>query len=133
VPAVAITDALPKIRAALYAALAPLVGTYDGMAKAYWLQAAQGAPLPLLVYQAQAPFQADDFLNSAAGGGLFTIRALAASAAAADTLLAGVPAALSSLSVSGYGCTVTFVEAPAIPPLDQVHTAALTYRIELFQ
>lgn len=132
-PAVAITDAMPKIRVALYTALGPLVGTYQGIAKAYWLQAAQGAPLPLIVYQAQAPFKEDDFLNSAAGGGLFTIRALADSAAAAETLLASVPAAMNNLSVSGYGCRVTFIEAPVIPPLDQVHTAALTYRIELFQ
>ena len=133
-PATPITDAIPKIRTALYAALAPLVGTYDGQAKAYWLQAAQGAPLPLLIYQSQAPGQADAFLSSASWSGLFTIRALAASASAAEALLAGVPAALADFSVSPfYGHRLTFVQAPVIPPLDDVHTAALTYRIELFQ
>lgn len=133
-PAQPITDAIPKIRAGLYAALAPLVGTYDGAAKAYWLQAAQGAPLPLLIYQAQDGGGADASLLSTGGwAGLFTIKALAASASAAEALLATMPAALAGLSVSGYSAQATYVRSLVLPPLDGVHTAALIYRITLYQ
>lgn len=133
-PATPITDAIPKIRTALYAALAPLVGTYDGQAKAYWLQAAQGAPLPLLIYQAQDGGGGDASLLSTGGWvGLFTIKALAASAGAADALLATVPAVLAGLSVGGYSGQATFVRSLVLPPLDGVHTAALVYRITLYQ
>ena len=133
-PATPITDAIPKIRTALYAALTPLVGTYDGQAKAYWLKAAQGAPLPLLIYQAQDGGGGDTSLLSTGGwAGLFTIKALASSAAAAEALLATVPAALASLSVSGYSGQATYVRSLVLPPLDGVHTAALVYRITLYQ
>lgn len=125
---VAITDALPTLRAALFTCLAPLCGN-----RAYWLQAPLGAALPLLVYQVQAPFAAADFLTSGAGGGLWTIKALASTQAAADGLLATVPPALAGISVAGYGARIAFVSAPAIPPLDGVWTAALVYRMELYQ
>lgn len=133
-PAVPITDAVPKVRTALYAALSPLVAAYQGIPKAYWLQAPEGAPLPLLVFQAQdGGGKADDYLNSAGWSGLYTIRALADSATAAETLLSGVPAALAGLTVNGYGCTVQFQRSLVLPPLDGVHTAALIYQIELYQ
>lgn len=133
-PAVAITDAIPKIRAGLFAALSPLVDDYQGIAKAYWLQAPIGAPLPLLVYQAQdGGGSEDDFLNSAAWTGLYAIRALGSTPVDAETLLAGVPAALAGLSVSGYTARSTFVRSLVLPPLDSVHTAALIYRIALYQ
>jgi len=125
-----ITDAIPRVRTALYAALAPLVGTYEGVARAYWLIAPQGAPLPLLVFQAQDGGGGDASLLGIGGwSGLFTIRALAASQSAAEALLAGVPAALATLS----GMQATFVRALVVPPEDGVQTAALIYRITLYQ
>lgn len=129
-----ITDAIPLIRRALYTVLAPLVSSYNGVPKAYWLQADLGAPLPLLVYQSQDGGGKDvSFLSHAAWSGLFTIRALAGSASAAETLLATVPAALDTLTVSGYGVGVQFVRSLVLPPLDQVHTAGLVYQIDLYQ
>lgn len=129
-----LTDAIPRVRSALYAALAPLVGTYEGQAKAYWLIASQGAPLPLLVFQAQDGGGGDGSLLGIGGwSGLFTIRALAASQSAAEALLAGVPAALAGLSTSGVSIQATFARALVVPPLDGVHTAALIYRITLYQ
>jgi hypothetical protein len=127
VPYVAITDAVPKIRTALYSALSP-VGA------AYWLQAPEGAALPFLVYQAQDGGGLDDpYLNSAGWSGLYTIRALAASPSAAETLLSGVPAAIAGLSVSGYSSRVRFMRSLVLPPENGTHTAALVYEVELFQ
>lgn len=129
-----ITDAIPRVRAALYAALAPLVGTYEGAAKVYWLVAAQGAPLPLLIMQAQDGGGGDQSLLGAGGwSGLFTIKALAASASAAEALLAGAPGALQSLSTSGLSIQATFARSLVLPPADGAHTAALVYRITLYQ
>lgn len=129
-----ITDAIPRVRSALYAALAPLIGTYEGAAKVYWLVAAQGAPLPLLIMQAQDGGGGDQSLLGAGGwSGLFTIKALAASASAAEALLAGVPGALGSLSTSGLSIQATFARSLVLPPLDGAHTAALIYRITLYQ
>ena len=64
--------------------------------------------------------------------GLFTIKALAATPAAADTLLATVPAALAGLSVPGYQVTVLFIRNLILPPADFVYQAGLTYQIELY-
>lgn len=129
-----ITDAIPRVRTALYAALAPLVGSYNGQARAYWLVAAQGAPLPLLIFQAQDGGGGDESLLGVGGwSGLFTIKALASSQSAAEALLATVPAALASLSTGGLSIQATFARTLVLPPLDGVHTAALVYRITLYQ
>ncbi len=126
-PYAAITDAVPKVRTALYSALSP-VGA------AYWLQAPEGAALPFLVYQAQdGGGQDDSYLNSAGWSGLYTIRALANSPSAAETLLAGVPAALAGLTVSGYSARARFVRSLVLPPDNGTHTAALVYEIEVLQ
>lgn len=133
-PYVAITDAVPKIRTALYTALSPLVDSYNGVPKAYWLQSPEGAPLPLIVYQAQdGGGQDDSYLNSAGWSGLFTIRALAASPSAAEALLSSVPAALVNLTVTGYGARTRFQRSLVLPPESGTHTAALVYEIELYQ
>ena len=129
-----ITDAIPRVRTALYAALAPLVGTYEGAARVYWLVAAQSTPLPLLIMQAQDGGGGDTSLLGVGGwSGLITIKALAASASAAEALLATVPPALASLSTSGLSIQATFVRSLVLPPADGAHTAALVYRITLFQ
>jgi hypothetical protein len=39
---------------AFKAALTPYTGTYNGRSKAYYQQAEQGAPLPFVIFQAQA-------------------------------------------------------------------------------
>lgn len=126
-PYVAITDAVPKVRTALYTALSAL-------GAAYWLQAPEGTALPLIVFQAQDGGGLDDsYLNSAGWSGLYTIRALADSPSAAETLLAGVPAAIAGLTVSGYSSRTRFVRSLVLPPTDGAHTAALVYEVELYQ
>jgi len=128
-----ITGGTALVRAALASALASLVGTFEGQPKAYWLQAPELAPLPLLVYFPQDGGGRDEsFLNGAGWSGLFTIKALAATPAAADTLLATVPAALAGLSVPGYQVTVLFIRNLILPPADFVYQAGLTYQIELY-
>lgn len=130
-----IANGTALIRASLATALAPLVGIYQGQPNAYWLQAPETAPLPLLVYQAQDGGGQDiSFLNGAAWSGLFTIKALVAdsSPSAADTLLAGVPAALAAMTVPGYRVGVLFVRDLVLPPRDFVYTAGLIYQIDLY-
>lgn len=127
-----ITGAMALIRGALATALAPLVGTYEGQPRAYWLQAPELAPLPLIVFQPQAPPQSDDFLNSAGSGGLFTIKALSDTNAGAETLIATVPAVVRTLAVPGYGVGVTFIRELSLPPRDDAYTAGLIYQIDLY-
>lgn len=127
-----ITNGMALIRAALATALASLVGTYEGQPRAYWLQAPELSPLPLLIYQPQSPPQAADFLNGAGADGLFTIKALAASNAAAETLIATVPAAIAGLAITGYSVRAVFVRELSLPPRDDAYTAGLIYSIELY-
>lgn len=130
---VQIANGTALIRASLATALASVVGTYQGQPKAYWLQAPELAPLPLLVYQAQDGGGQDaSMLNGAAFSGLFTIKALASTADAADTLLADVPAAVQGLSVPGYRVNVLFVRDLVLPPRDFVYTSGLIYQIDLY-
>lgn len=130
-----IPDAISIVRTALYAALSPLCGTYQGLPRCYWLVAAQGAPLPLLVYQSQDGGGQDASLLGQGGwAGLITVKALASSPSAAEALLAGVPAALEGLSApAGYTIRATFNRPLVLPPKDTVWQAAHIYRIQLYR
>lgn len=128
-----ITNAIPVVRTALYAALSPLVGTYSGIKKAYWLQAAQGAPLPLIIYQPQSNGEDASFLNGNGYQGLWTVRALADTAGGAETLLNTVVAPIAAItSAGGYSFTATFFQVIAPPPVDGVWQAGLIYRVRLY-
>jgi hypothetical protein len=131
-PVTQITNAMALIRAALASALASLVGTFEGQRKAYWLQAPELAPLPLIVYQPQAAPQDASFLNGAGAGGLFTIKAIAATNAAAESLIASVPAVMTSLAIPGYGVRAVFVRELSLPPRDDAYTAGLIYDIAIY-
>lgn len=131
---VQITNATALIRAALAAALAPLVATYQGQPKAFWYIAPELVPPPLLVYQVQSPPQDTSFLNGAAASAVITVKALVADTdpAAAESLLATVPAALAGLTISGYSVRALWVRD--VPPFiaDFLYTAGLVYQLDLY-
>src|SRR5262245_18597774 len=129
-----IPNALDLVRVAVYAALAPLAGSYNGHPKCYWLAAEQNAPLALLVFQPQAPGARAGFLLNGDWEGLIAVKGLAASPSAAETLLSGAPAAMEGLSAaSGY--SIVLLDANPGPPfvLDNVWTASQIYRIGLYR
>ena len=130
-----IPNAISIVRQALYASLSPLCATYQGLPKCYWLVAAQGAPLPLLVMQSQDGGGQDASLLGLGGwAGLITVKALATSQSAAEALLAGVPDALAALAnPDGYTIRATFNRPLVLPPKDGVWQAAQSYQIQLFR
>lgn len=130
-----IANAIPLARAAVYAALAPLVGTYQSLPRCYWLAAAQGAPLPLLVMQSQDGGGGDaSMLNLGGWSGLITVKAIAASLAGAEALLSGVPAAMEALAApAGYTIRATLARPLTLPPSEDVWSAGLIYSIDLFR
>lgn len=130
-----IPDAISLVRPALYAALCPLTAAYNGHPRCYWLVAEQGAPLPLLVVQSQDGGGADASLLGLGGwAGLITVKALASSLAAAETLLAGVPAAMAALAApEDFTIRATFVRPLVLPPADGVWQAGQIYRVQLYR
>jgi hypothetical protein len=128
-----ITNAIAVVRAALYTALAPVAGTYLGIKKVYWLQAAQGAPLPFVIFQPQDPGGDASFLNNNGYEGLWTIRALADSASGAETLLNATVAPIAAITTAGgYSFTATFEQVIAPPPVDTVFQTGLVYRVRMY-
>lgn len=128
-------DAIPIVRAALYPKLAAIETTY-------WQQAERGAALPYLVFQSQDGGGDDaSMLNLGGWSGLVTVKALSLSVeagggglAAAEALLSGVPTAFESLTQpSGYTIRAYLARPLTLPPLDDVHTAALIFRVDLYR
>ena len=125
--------AIPIAKAAICGALSPLVGVdVQGMAACYWLKAPLEAPFPCFVFQSQDNGgQRRDFLDAGGWEGLMTIKALDRTPKGADTLLATVPPALSSLSAAGYTITALLERPLTMPPLDNVWTSGLIYRMTI--
>jgi hypothetical protein len=130
-----IPNAIAIVRTALYGALCPLVGTYQGRPRCYWQIATEAAPLPLLVFQSQ-DIGGRDASYLALGGweGLITVKALASSDAAAEMQLSGVYAALESMPhPRGYTIHCTLDRPLTVPPGDGVYTAGLIVRVRLYR
>jgi hypothetical protein len=128
-----ITNAIPVVRTALYAALSPLVSTYLGIKKVYFVQAAQGAPLPFIIYQPQSNGEDASFLNGNGYQGLWTIRAMADTQGGAETLLNTVVAPIAAITTAGgYSFVATFFQVIVPPPLDGVWQSGLVYRVRMF-
>jgi hypothetical protein len=128
-------------RKAFHDAFAALMTAYTdsaGRCKCYWKRADQvdasghAVTPPYLIYQPQAPIMATRWVNGIDAEGLFTIRALATSQSAAETLLGvAVPAGGVSLSANGYMFSARYEFSPAIPPLDDIWTVAHVFRISI--
>jgi hypothetical protein len=108
-----ITEAIEKLRRAVSAALAPLAAP----AGVYWMQAAQTASLPFVIFQSQdGGGEAVKHLGDYAWEGLVTVRALAVSQSAAEVLLAAVIPGMASLASTGYTFFVEHERPLILPP-----------------
>jgi hypothetical protein len=130
-----LTEAIEKVRLAIYTALSPLAAPHG----VYWLQADQGVPLPYVIYQSQDGGGQDlKHLGDYAWEGLVTIRALAngesGKQSGAEALLDAVLPGMSGLAVSGYTFSVEHERPLVIPPDDNgVWQAGHIYRLRLYR
>lgn len=136
-----IRNAITLMRTALYGALSPLVDDFGGKPACYWQRVDEGVADALVtnpatlascfVYQSQDNGGKQDVTIGDRGwSGLVTIRALAGSQKAAETLLNTIPEPL-ILSADGYEVTAVFVRPLTLPAVDNVFTAAFIYRISI--
>lgn len=126
-----ILNAETLIATALRNAIAPVVGDYNGRPRVYEGLAEQGAPLPLVVFQFQAPITPTWYLDRAGASALVTIKTLAHDIDSARSLLAQAAACLTNLSAPGHSIIARYVSSPRIPVLNGVHTSAHQWRISL--
>jgi len=119
------------ITTALRNALAPLVDTYNGRAKAYWLLAEKGAPLPYTIFQAQSDITRLDRIGDIGATVLITLKTLAADEAQARELLARVAPAMANLAYPGYILTARYVRSPLIPASGGASASAHIYRLSI--
>ena len=130
------------LSAALYAALAILVDTVDGIPAVYWQQAPGPGPAAALLngtlpgaitVQAQADLLDSGWIGEAAVEAPLLIKAFATSDDAAQDLLAAAVAAVStSLPVPpGYALSLRWVGEVPLPPSGGIHTACARYRVTL--
>lgn len=130
-----IPNAVAVVRASVYAALAPLTGTFSELPRCYWQIAVDLAPLPLLVIQSQdrGGFDAS-FLGRGGWQGLITVLAMAETDSGADAQLAGVFGAMEGMPhPSGYTIHSTFERPLTLAPADGVFYAGGIYRIRLYR
>jgi hypothetical protein len=133
---VPLTEAIEKVRLAIYTALSPLAAPHG----VYWLQADQEvATLPYVIYQSQDGGGHDlTHLGDYAWEGLITVRALAngesGKQSGAEALLDAVLPGMNSLTVSGYSFSVEHERPLVIPPDDNgVWQAGQIYRLRLYR
>lgn len=135
-----ILEAEHVFRKALRDAFVPLMTSYQdsaGRAKCYWKRADQTdandqkVTVPYLIYQPQSDIEPIRWVNGTDASGLFTIRALAPSQSAAETLLGIAAPGLDSLTYAGYTFSAKLDRSPNIPPEGDVWTVAHIYRISV--
>lgn len=139
-PVTPILNAEFLFRKAIYGAFVPLLTAYvdsAGRVKCYWKRAdqldangQQVAP-PYLIYQPQSDIAPVKWLNNVDAEGLFTIRALAPSPSAAETLLGVAVVGMANLASTGYTLSAMYERSPSIPPVDNIWTAAHIFRVAL--
>jgi hypothetical protein len=116
---------------AFKAALAPYVGLWNGRPKAYYQQAEQNAPLPFVIFQAQADIGRLDWIDQTGAEVLMTVKALAANGTTARALLNDITPGMAALASAGYTITARYERSPAIPPTATTHQAAHIYRVRI--
>jgi hypothetical protein len=130
-----LTEAIEKLRAAVYTALSPLAAPHG----VYWLQADQNAALPFVIAQSQDAGGRDvKHLGDYAWEGLVTIKALAngqsGNLSGAEALLRAVLPGMNSLAVSGYTFFVEHERPLVLPPDDQgVWQACSIFRVGIYK
>lgn len=126
-----LTEAIPVLRRAIAAALKPLAAPHG----VYWLQAQQGAARPFVIFQSQDGGGRDvTYLGDYAWEGLVTIKALADSQSAAETLLDVVLPGMGSLTTTGYSFFVERVRPLVLSPdVDGVWQSCGIYRVGIYK
>lgn len=120
-----IYSAIPVLRTAIYNALDPLTA-----AGVFWQRATQGVALPYVIYQSQdAGGNAVKTIGAFSWQGLVTVKALAPSLSAAESLLAAVVPGMAALSYSGYSFVSRYERPIVIPPDGDTWQAAHQWRI----
>lgn len=131
--------AIPIVKAAVFAALAPLVGDDPtGLPRCYWQQAPDVAdtldgPDPdTLIFQSQDNGgKAAPYLGSRGWSGLIAVKAYAATDDGADALIAAVEGAMAGITAA-EGYTLAILEvSPLTIPADSGGAAGLLYRLSL--
>jgi hypothetical protein len=126
-----IIPALEIVRKSIYTALDAL--TTSGV---YWLQSPESAALPLVIFQSQ-DLGGDSVkrVGDIAWSGLVTVRALATSQGAAETLMNAIAPGMASLAVPiaypGYTISTEYERPIVIPPADGVWQSSHQWRVTL--
>lgn len=112
-----IITAITIVRFAVVGALDPLT-----TAGVYWLEAPEGAVLPFVVCQSQDQGgRGEARLSSLGWSGLITVKALATTLSAAETLMAAVAPGMGALvAPTNYDMSVSYVRPVVLPPSDGI-------------
>lgn len=123
-----IYDAIKLARFAIVPALDPL--TSSGI---YWIEAPPTAVRPFVVIQSQdAGGISTPRLNSLGWSGLITVKALADTLGAAETLLAAVAPGMDAIAApTNYDLSVRYVRPLALPPQDNVWQVGGMWLVDL--
>lgn len=136
---ISMAAAIPIVKAAVYAALAPLVGDDPtGLPRCYWQKAPDVADVrdgpdpPTLIFQSQDNGgKAAPRIGGRGWTGLIAVKAYAATDDGADTLIAAAETAMASIAAA-EGYTIAILEvSPLTIPADSGAAAGLLYRINL--
>lgn len=120
-------------------AIVPALAALSGGRGVYWLQAPEGATLPVVIVQSQdAGGVSTPRLNSLGWSGLITVKALAQAngngnaQAAAEALMEAIAPGMDNLTApSGYDLSVEYVRPVVIPPQEGIWQAAHIWRVSL--
>jgi hypothetical protein len=108
-----IYDAIKLVRAAIFTALDPLTAV-----PIYWQLAAEGVEPPFVVYFSQDNGgRAEKHLNALGWSGLVTVKAIATSQGAAETLMLAVAPGMANLASGGYLLMAEYMQ-PVVIPVD---------------
>lgn len=123
-----IITSITIVRFAIVAALDPL--TTSGV---YWLEAPETAVRPFVVIQSQdSGGRGEPRLSSLGWSGLITVKALADTLSAAETLMANVAPGMSALvAPTNYDLTAAYVRPMVLPPSEGVWQCGHIWMVKL--
>jgi hypothetical protein len=120
-----IYPAIAVLRKAIFEALDPLT-----TAGVYWVQAAQGAALPFVIFFSQdGGGQAEKTIGNLSWSGLVTVKALANSQSAAETLMGATAPGMAAPTAAGYTISTNYQRPIVIPPVDGVWQCGHLWRV----
>lgn len=131
------SEPLPIVRAAIAAALSPLVPLdLDGLPRCYWqLASERSGGRPLIIFQSQdRGGQIAPFIGAAGWSGLFAIKAYGDYSDQADELINSADQAMLEIaSPAGYHLTVLESTPLTEAPTGDQRMAGVIYRLALYK